>query len=108
MWGWISLIPRTAETWHVAVSLATTGQFADVFRPGSGPTAHVAPIMPLLISAVYRVFGVSTPTAEWVLCLISVVLIGLSTGFAYLLMRQLGMPWRARIVAVALLALLPI
>lgn len=108
MWGWISLIPRTSETWHVAVSLATTGQFADVFRPGSGPTAHVAPIMPLLISAVYRVFGVSTPTAEWVLCLISVVLIGLSTGFAYLLMRQLGMPWRARVVAVALLALLPI
>ena len=48
MAGWISLIPRTAETWHVAVSLATTGQFADVFRPGSGPTAHVAPVMPLM------------------------------------------------------------
>lgn len=108
MWGWIGLIPRTAETWHVAVSLATTGQFADVFRPGSGPTAHVAPVMPLLIAGVYRIFGVSTPAAEWVLCLIAAVLIGVSIGFAYLLMRALGMPSRARIVAVALCALLPI
>ncbi len=108
MLGWISLIPRTSETWHVAVSLATTRQFADVFRPGSGPTAHVAPVMPLLIAGVYKLFGVSTPAAEWVLCLIAAVLIGVSIGFAYLLMRALGMPSRARIAAVALCALLPI
>ncbi|QYE36110.1 hypothetical protein KZX46_09335 [Polymorphobacter sp. PAMC 29334] len=107
MW-WISLIPRTSETWHVAVSLATTGHFADTFRPGSGPTAHVAPVMPLLIAGVYRIFGISTPAAEWVLSLISAGLIGVSIGFAYLLMRALGMSLRPRIAAVALVSLLPI
>ena len=45
------------EPTKVALSLANHGSFADPFLIPTGPTAHVAPAFPLILSIVYRMFG---------------------------------------------------
>jgi hypothetical protein len=51
------LAPERSEVVNVAQSLAAHGGFANAFSPTSGPTAHVSPIYPLLLSLLYRWFG---------------------------------------------------
>jgi hypothetical protein len=48
---------HATEPHHVAVSLAEGRGWADPFKEATGPTAHVAPLYPLLLSALYRCFG---------------------------------------------------
>ena len=48
------------EIVRVATSLAQHGTFADAFGPHTGPTAHVSPIYPILLSGIFRVFGTGT------------------------------------------------
>jgi len=45
------------EVVHVAVSLAQGQGFADAYGNGA-PTAHMSPIYPLVLSLVYRAFGI--------------------------------------------------
>jgi hypothetical protein len=45
------------ENERVAVSLTQGRGWSDAFAAGSGPTAHLAPLYPLLLSGVYRLFG---------------------------------------------------
>jgi len=45
------------EPVNIATSLATTGNYADAFGPGTGPTAHSSPIQPLLLTVLFRIFG---------------------------------------------------
>lgn len=111
--GWVfgnpeGLSPRTTESQKVAVSLATTGEFANAFRPDSGPTAHVSPLMPHLVASVYRAGGVDTPRSELVLSLIAIGLISLSFLFTYGMARELGVPYWARAGALAIVTLLPL
>ena len=35
----------------------TTGRYADAYGAGSGPTAHCAPLHPVLLSFLFRIFG---------------------------------------------------
>jgi hypothetical protein len=44
----------------IAISLATTGRYADAYGPGTGPTAHAAPLHPLLLSVLFKVLGTGT------------------------------------------------
>jgi hypothetical protein len=54
------ILPHTRwEILAVAHSLATTGQFADPYLLPTGPTAHLAPVYPFLLSLIYRVFGMT-------------------------------------------------
>jgi len=48
------------ESTKVALTLAKHGAFADPFIFPTGPTAHVAPGYPLVLSLVYRCFGAGT------------------------------------------------
>ncbi len=43
----------------VAVSLATTGRFADPYAVPTGPTAHVPPAFPALLGLLYTLFGLT-------------------------------------------------
>ena len=61
----------------VARAYAETGRLADAYGPGSGLTAHVTPIMPILAGLVYRLTGVGTPAGAAALTLISIVLVGI-------------------------------
>ena len=45
------------EPVKIAISLATTGKYADAYGTGVGPTAHCAPLHPLLLSGLLRIFG---------------------------------------------------
>jgi hypothetical protein len=47
----------TDEPVNIAISLATTGRYADAYGPGVGPTAHTAPLHPLMLSVLFRIFG---------------------------------------------------
>ncbi len=47
----------TAETLKVALSLLRNGAYADAYGPGVGPTAHCAPLLPLVLAATVGVFG---------------------------------------------------
>ena len=48
---------RGFETQAVADSLYKTGQFANPFRYQTGPTAHLAPVFPLLLTSQMMVWG---------------------------------------------------
>jgi hypothetical protein len=39
---------------QIALSLITTGRYADGYGAGSGPTAHCAPLYPVLLSILIR------------------------------------------------------
>src|SRR6516165_5260718 len=50
--------PEHSEVVHIAMALAAKGAFADAYSDHSGPTAHAAPLYPLLLSGVFRLVGV--------------------------------------------------
>lgn len=52
-----------AEMEKIARSLAIHGTFADPYAIPTGPTAHHAPIYPLLLSFIFRMFGYGTMAA---------------------------------------------
>jgi len=54
------VVPHTRwEMEAIAVSLAERGTFADPYAVPTGPTAHVPPVYPFLLSLLYRVFGLT-------------------------------------------------
>ena len=55
------------EMGRVARSLATGHGYANPFDHPSGPTAWVTPLYPLILAAVFRVFGVYTALSAWVI-----------------------------------------
>ena len=52
-----------AEPQHVALALAQKGQFADPYAAPTGPTAHLAPVFPIVIAPFYAIWG-DTPAAD--------------------------------------------
>ncbi len=62
------------EVGRIGRSLALGRGFADPFIPtGTGPTAWLPPLYPLIIGAIFRVFGVYTQVSGWVLLAINSV-----------------------------------
>src|SRR5580704_9263057 len=62
------------EAGRVGRSLALGRGFADPFVPsGTGPTAWLPPLYPMIIGGVFRVFGIYTPLSGWVLLAINSV-----------------------------------
>lgn len=62
----ITLIPedalRPSTDWEldaIAMSLVTTGEFANPYVLPTGPTAHLPPIPPAILALIYRVFGIT-------------------------------------------------
>jgi hypothetical protein len=53
------------EMERAAASLATQGDIADTYGPGSGPSAHVAPLYAYLLAALYRIFGLPDTVGRW-------------------------------------------
>jgi hypothetical protein len=55
------------EMGRIARALATGHGFANPFNGNSGPTAWTPPLYPLLLAAVFKVFGVYTLKSSWVI-----------------------------------------
>jgi hypothetical protein len=103
-----STTPGLVESHYVAASLATTGRFADPFGYPSGPTAHLGMLTPLPSALAYWLLGVGSPRAEFLLFCWSTFLVCLSIWLCWRLATVLEAPRGARIIAVAVVALLPL
>lgn len=95
------------ELINTAVSIARGHGFRDAYGPGTGPTAHVTPLYPLLLSLVYRLFGeglVGSFAQQAVGCAIT------SLGYALLplVAAVLDLPHAAGMFAGLFAAFLPI
>ena len=59
------------EMGRIARALVTGHGFADPFRGHTGPTAWVAPLYPLLLAGVFKIFGVLTLKSAWIILTIN-------------------------------------
>jgi 4-amino-4-deoxy-L-arabinose transferase-like glycosyltransferase len=80
--GWF--FTRGIEMGLLAQSLLAGKGLASPFGGDTGPTAFIAPIYPLMVAAVFRVFGILTPASAAVIMGAQVVLALLAI---YLIMR---------------------
>ncbi|WP_375403910.1 hypothetical protein [uncultured Sphingomonas sp.] len=90
-----------AEAFNVAAAIAEGRGFADAYRTGAGPTAHLTPVTPVLAGGVYAALGVKSFLSEAVLAIWS---IGLALGTHLLLYRafgRIGVPRPLRLFAFA-------
>jgi 4-amino-4-deoxy-L-arabinose transferase-like glycosyltransferase len=55
------------EMGRIAQALATSRGYADPFHGHTGPTAWIAPLFPLLLAGVFKIFGVYTNLSGWVI-----------------------------------------
>src|ERR1700689_1497336 len=62
------------EMGRVARALVSGRGYADPFHGHTGPTAWVTPLYPLLMAAVFKVFGIYTAASAWVVLAIDCVL----------------------------------
>jgi hypothetical protein len=96
------------ESFGVARALALGRGFADPFKIGQGPTAHLLPISPSIAGAVYSVFGVNSVTSETLLiCWASLLVVGTAVAL-FRAFGHLGSSSAARLLALAGVCLLPI
>jgi 4-amino-4-deoxy-L-arabinose transferase-like glycosyltransferase len=59
----LGTIPFLFEPGNIAYSIATGRGFASPFRADTGPTAWTTPVYPLLLAAIFRIFGTYTLAA---------------------------------------------
>jgi hypothetical protein len=59
----LGFVPFQQETGNIAFALASGKGFSNVFRTETGRTAWLAPVYPLLVAAIFKVFGVFTARA---------------------------------------------
>lgn len=92
-WAWLHRFDGShagGEFYEAARAFATTGAIADAYRPGQGPTAHLMPLPVIYAGTVYRVFGVGSIAAEFVLLCGAIVTIFVGYALAALVVRALG------------------
>lgn len=61
--GVLAIVPFQQETGNIGYSLAQGKGFGSVFRTDTGPTAWLAPVYPLLIAGIFKIFGSFTERA---------------------------------------------
>ncbi len=54
------------ETGNIAQAIASGRGFSDPFRQPTGPTAWLAPLYPLLLAGIFRLFGIFSLASFWV------------------------------------------
>jgi hypothetical protein len=90
-----ALLPSTDwELDAIAMSLAKEGQFANPYIVPTGPTAHLAPIPPLMLALVYKVFGI-TLLAGIVGWLLRMVFQSAIWGLLPWIGERTGLGWKA-------------
>jgi hypothetical protein len=61
--GVLAIVPFQQEAGNIAYSLAQGKGFSAVFRADTGPTAWLAPVYPLLLAGIFKIFGSFTARA---------------------------------------------
>jgi hypothetical protein len=101
-------VPFSGEPMEVALTLLEKGEFADAYGEGSGPSAHVMPLMPLLVASVYGLLGLHTPASNAALTLFAITCAMASYGFVYRAFGLMGTPRPFRLAGLAVLCLAPL
>lgn len=92
----------------VARAVATKGSIADPFPLGGGPTVHLTPSMVLVEGAIYRLFGVDSQASAIVAFSVSTAICVAGYAAFYVAAKAAGMPRKRRLVALAVLCLVPL
>jgi 4-amino-4-deoxy-L-arabinose transferase-like glycosyltransferase len=71
------------EMGRIARALATGYGYADPFHGHSGPTAWVPPLYPLVLAAVFKLFGVYSNLSAWVILAFNCVLSAFTVSAIY-------------------------
>jgi hypothetical protein len=69
----VGIVPFQQETGNIAYAVAEGRGFSSAFRTNTGPTAWLTPVYPLIVAAVFRVFGVFTAKAFYAVILLNSV-----------------------------------
>src|SRR5216683_1748538 len=77
-----------AELERAAICLADHGELGSAYSDDSGPTAHVSPLYPALLAAIYRVFGSHTPAGRLAQELASILISSLGITLLPVLARR--------------------
>ena len=86
----VSVIPFLFESGNIAHSLATGHGFSSPFRVDTGPTAWMTPLFPLLLAAIFRIFGVYTFHAWAAMVLLNISCCTLACIPIYFAARRIG------------------
>jgi hypothetical protein len=102
------IVPVDSEMLWVARSFATTGQLADAYGPGTGRTAHVAPVMPVFAGTIYRLFGITSLLSEIILITAGLLVVAFSVWTVDRAVSRLGAPAVVRLAGLAIFVLAPL
>ena len=109
----ITLIPEDvlspSTDWEldsIAMSLATTGEFANPYILPTGPTAHLPPIPPAILALIYELFGITKTAgiAGWLFRMLAQSAIW---GFLPWIGARTGLGWKAGLIGGLAGALFP-
>ena len=96
------------ELRNAAMTWARTGWIADAFRPGSGPTAHVGALPPIIPGTIFRIFGIDLFASTIVLTTIGAAVVVATALILSRVFARLGTPAAVRGAAVVLICLIPL
>jgi hypothetical protein len=102
----LAVVPFQQETGNIAYALVQGHGFANVFRGDTGPTAWLAPVYPLLLAAIFKVFGAFTFSAFLTIVSLNAAFSAAATVPIFLAARRIAGP-AAAITAAWLWALFP-
>jgi 4-amino-4-deoxy-L-arabinose transferase-like glycosyltransferase len=94
------------EIGRVAQSLVEGHGFSSPFAAETGPTAWYTPVYPLLVAAIFKIFGVYTPASAWVIAAVNSACAALTAVVMIAIGRE-TVGARAGIIAAWIWALLP-
>jgi 4-amino-4-deoxy-L-arabinose transferase-like glycosyltransferase len=69
----VGVVPFENEAGNIALALAEGKGFSNLFRAESGPTAWLAPVYPVILGAIFRIFGIFTARAFFVAAFFNIV-----------------------------------
>jgi len=71
--GVLEIVAYQQETGNIAQSLALGKGFGSLFRKNTGPTAWLAPVYPLLLAGIFRLFGIFTVQAFFAAAMLNII-----------------------------------
>ena len=71
--GVLGVVAFQQEAGNIGAALAEGRGFSDVFRTGTGATAWLAPVYPLIVAAIFKLFGIFTAGAFFAACFLNIV-----------------------------------
>jgi hypothetical protein len=88
--GVLAIVPFQQETGNIAYSLAQGKGFGSVFRADTGPTAWLAPVYPLLVAGIFKIFGSFTTRAFFAVVFLNILFSSAACVPVFLAGRRIG------------------